>query len=108
MKKERDVISLSKWLATECERRRPMCRITFRPETVKRLKEELEKAYMRGDKQAVRRLSVLIMVGQRMSLASILAVWNVSAQTVYNWLDEFARYYWKSLVYKKAPGRPSS
>jgi transposase len=85
-----------------------MCRITFRPETVKRLKEELEKAYVRGDKQAVRRLSVLIMVGQRMSLASILAVWNVSAQTVYNWLDEFARYYWKSLVYKKAPGRPSS
>jgi hypothetical protein len=26
-----------------------MCRITFRQETVKRLKEELEKAYVRGD-----------------------------------------------------------
>jgi len=84
-----------------------MFRITFRPETVKRLKQELEKAYVRGDKRAVRRLSVLLMVGRRMSLASILAVWNVSAQTVYNWLDEFARYYWKSLVYRKAPGRPA-
>ncbi len=76
-------------------------------ETVKRLKQELEKAYARGDKQAVRRLSVLIMVGKRMNLASILSLWNVSAQTVYNWLDEFARYYWKSLVYRKAPGRPA-
>jgi len=84
-----------------------MFRITFRPETVKRLKGELEKAYVRGDKQAVRRLSVLLMVGRRMSLASILAVWNVSAQTVYHWLDEFARYYWKSLVYRKSPGRPA-
>ncbi len=84
-----------------------MCRITFRSETVKRLKVELEKAYVRGDKQAVRRLSVLLMIGKRMSLASILALWNVSRQTVYNWLEEFARSYWKSLSYQKAPGRPA-
>ena len=83
-----------------------MCRITFRPETVKRLKVELEKAYVQGDKQAVRRLSVLIMIGKRMRLEQILSLWNVSPQSVYNWLEEFARYYWKSLVYKKAPGRP--
>jgi transposase len=85
-----------------------MFRITFRPETVKRLKEELGKAYVRGDKQAVRRLSVLLMVGKRMSLASILSLWNVSAQTVYHWLEEFSKYYWKSLAYRKAPGRPAS
>ncbi|MGE5375839.1 MAG: helix-turn-helix domain-containing protein, partial [Bacteroidota bacterium] len=84
-----------------------MCRITFRSETVKRMKVELEKAYGRGDKRAVRRLSVLLMVGKRMSLASILALWNVSAQTVYNWLDEFTRQGWDSLGYEKAPGRPS-
>ena len=83
-----------------------MIRITFRQETVKRLKQELEKAYVRGDKRAVRRLSVLIMVGKRMSLASILSVWNVSAQTVYNWLNDFARQRWESLKYEKAPGRP--
>lgn len=84
-----------------------MCRITFRSETVKRMKVELEKAYGRGDKRAVRRLSVLLMVGKRMSLASILALWNVSAQTVYNWLDEFTRQRWASVRYEKAPGRPS-
>jgi len=84
-----------------------MCRITFRSETVKRMKVELAKAYGRGDKRAVRRLSVLLMVGKRMSLASILALWNVSAQTVYNWLEEFTRQGWDSLRYGKAPGRPS-
>jgi transposase len=84
-----------------------MFRITFQQETVKRLKQELEKAYVRGDKQAVRRLSVLLMIGKRMRLEEILSLWNVSAQTVYHWLDEFARYYWKSLVYRKAPGRPA-
>ena len=83
-----------------------MFRITFRQETVKRMKEELEKAYGRGDKQAVRRLSVLIMIGKRMNLANILALWNVSAQTVYNWLNEFVRERWESLGYEKAPGRP--
>ena len=84
-----------------------MCRITFRQETVKRLKEELEKAYTRGDQQAVRRMSVLLMIGQRMSLDSILAVWNVSTQTVYNWLNEFVRGRWASLKIKKGPGRPA-
>jgi transposase len=84
-----------------------MCRITFRQETVKRLKQELEKSYVRGDKQAVRRCSVLLMIGKQMDLASILSVWNVSAQTVYNWLNEFARRRWESLGYEKAPGRPA-
>jgi transposase len=71
------------------------------------MKVELEKAYGRGDKRAVRRLSVLLMVGKRMKLEQILSVWGVSAQTVYNWLNEFARRRWDSLGYQKAPGRPS-
>jgi transposase len=83
-----------------------MFRITFRQETVKRLKEELEKAYVRGDKQAVRRLSVLIMIGKRMRLEHILSLWNVSQQSVYNWLNEFVRERWASLRYGKTPGRP--
>jgi transposase len=84
-----------------------MCRITFRQETVKRLQAELEKAYGRGDKRAIRRISVLLMVGKRMELGSILSLWDVSTQTIYNWLNEFVRYRWKSLGYEKAPGRPS-
>jgi len=83
-----------------------MFRITFSQETVKRLKQELEKAYRRGDKRAVRRLSVLIMIGSRMVLERILALWNISQQSVYNWLNEFLAYRWDSLAYGKAPGRP--
>lgn len=83
-----------------------MFRITFSPETVKRLKQELEKAYARGDKRAVRRLSVLVMIGGRMVLENILGLWNVSQQSVYNWLNEFLADRWESLAYEKAPGRP--
>ena len=83
-----------------------MFRITFQQETVKRLKQELEKAYVQGDKQAVRRLSVLIMIGKRMRLEQILSLWNVSQQSVYNWLNEFVRERWESVKYGKAPGRP--
>lgn len=83
-----------------------MFRITFSQETVKRLKGELGKAYARGDQRAVRRLSVLVMIGSRMVLENILALWNVSQQSVYNWLNEFLMYRWDSLAYEKAPGRP--
>ena len=83
-----------------------MFRITFSKAYVKRLNHELENAYMRGDIRAVRRLSILIMIGGRISLETILSVWNVSQQTVYNWLNDFLAYGWKSLEYQKAPGRP--
>jgi len=84
-----------------------MFRITFSKETVKRLKQELQEAYTRGDLRAVRRLSVLVMIGERIELVIILAVWNVSQQTVYTWLNEFVLKRWKGLVYRKAPGRPA-
>jgi transposase len=83
-----------------------MFRITFSRDTVKQLKGELEKAYGRGDLRAVRRLSVLVMIGERISLATILATWNVSQQTVYNWLKDFVVQRWDSICCHKAPGRP--
>jgi transposase len=84
-----------------------MFRISFSKGTVKRLKQELNEAYVRGDLRAVRRLSVLVMIGERMALAVILAAWNVSQQTVYTWLNEFVTNRWNSLRYGKAPGRPA-
>lgn len=84
-----------------------MFRISFSKGTVKRLKQELDEAYERGDLRAVRRLSVLVMIGERMALAVILAAWNVSQQTVYTWLNEFVTNRWNSLRYGKAPGRPA-
>ena len=83
-----------------------MFRVTFSRQTVKQLKDELRRAYIRGDLRAVRRLSVLVMIGERIALAHILAVWNVSAQTVYNWLWSFVVEGWDGIVYHKAPGRP--
>lgn len=84
-----------------------MFRITFSQETVKRLKQELEKAYARGDLRTVRRLSVLMMIGSQMVMETIQALWNVSPQSVYNWLNEFLAHRWASLEYEKAPGRPA-
>ena len=84
-----------------------MCRVTLSRHTVKRLKDELQKAYGRGDLRAVRRLSVLVMIGERIGLATILATWNVSQQTVYNWLKDFVVRRWDSICYRRAPGRPS-
>ncbi len=83
-----------------------MFRITFSQETVKRLRQELEGAYARGDLRAVRRLSVLVMIGRQMGLESILAIWKISPQSVYNWLNEFLVSRWDSLEDHKAPGRP--
>ena len=83
-----------------------MFRITFSKAVVKQLKQELVKAYARGDVRAVRRLSVLMMIGGRIALETILSLWNVSQQTVYNWLNEFLTDRWDSLEYEKAPGRP--
>jgi transposase len=84
-----------------------MIRITFSRAHVKRLKQELEKAYQRGDVRAVRHLSVLMMIAGRITLETIRSVWNVSPQTIYNWLNDFLANGWNSLAYHKAPGRPA-
>ena len=84
-----------------------MYRITFSKAHVKQFKQELEKAYERGDKRTVRRVSVLLMIGSNIALEKILLIWNVSQQTVYNWLNDFLAYRWDSLEYQKVPGRPA-
>jgi transposase len=83
-----------------------MFRITFSKKIVKRMKVELKKAYDRGDVRAMRRLSVLIMVGERATLACILTTWKICQQTVYNWLNAFMIDRWDSIEYEKSAGRP--
>lgn len=83
-----------------------MFRVTISRHTVKQLKDELRKAYDRGDLRAVRRLSVLVMIGERMALSIILTVWGVSQQTVYNWLRAFVLEGLDGIEYRTAPGRP--
>ena len=83
-----------------------MFRITFSKSNVKHFQQELDKAYKRGDHRGVRRLSVLMMIGCSVALETILSVWNVSQQTVYNWLNDFLVDQFDSLEYRNAPGRP--
>ena len=83
-----------------------MFRITFSKSNVKRFQQELNKAYQRGDKRTIRHLSVLLMIGSHVALATILSVWNVSQQTIYNWLNDFVVYQFASLEYSHVPGRP--
>ena len=84
-----------------------MFRITFSKSNVKRFQQELDKAYRRGDKRLVRHVSVLLMIGCHVALETILTTWNVSQQTVYNWLNDFLADQFDSLVYQNVPGRPA-
>jgi len=84
-----------------------MTRITFQKETVKQLKQELQKAYGAGDVRLVRRISVLIGIAQGYVLAVLLNTWGITRQTAYNWLEAFVQDRWESLAYRKPAGRPA-
>lgn len=84
-----------------------MNRITFCTATVKRFEEELQKAYQRGDKRLIRRISVLLATNRQNDLAGIATTWGIARQTLYNWIAAFLEKGWDSLVYGFAPGRPA-
>ena len=50
-----------------------MFKVTFSNQTVKRFTGELQKAYVRGNLRSIRRLSVLIMIGERRDMEAIRA-----------------------------------
>ena len=82
-------------------------RISFLPETVNQLRIRLHQAYEDGDLKGVRRISVLLMVAERECLDKIIAVWNVSRQTISNWLKALMYTGLDSLKYTKPKGRPA-
>jgi transposase len=84
-----------------------MNRITFQKETVKRLQEEMNKAVKAGDLRLVRRIAVLLAIANGEGLGKLLAMWEITRQTVYNWLAKFIEKRWQSLVYQKPAGRPA-
>jgi len=83
-----------------------MNRITFCTATVKRLEEELQKAYRLGDKRLVRKINVLLAINREKDITGIAATWGIARQTVYDWIAAFLEKGWESLVYTIAPGRP--
>lgn len=84
-----------------------MPRITFQRETVKELEQHLHEAYAVGAVRLVRRIAALLAIARGEGLREVEERWDISHQTVYNWLDAFVRQGEESLVYPKPAGRPA-
>jgi transposase len=81
-------------------------RIQWTGLTVKALHKRLQKAYSAGDKRLVRRLSVLLAVGQHK--AKVIAVaqqWSLSSAIVDQWLQDFLVERLACLPYRWSRGR---
>jgi transposase len=83
-----------------------MLRIRLTRLTVKALDKRRQQAYTRGDKQLMRRLSVLLEAGRYgADIASIAQQWELSPATIYNWLGDFVTERMDSLPYRWGAGR---
>lgn len=80
-------------------------RITFLPKTVNQLRVHLQQAYDLGNLKGVRRISVLLMVAEQQTMDKIIAVWDVSRQTIIHWVKALMWKGFASLQYEKPKGR---
>ena len=80
-------------------------RITFLPKTVNQLRVHLQEAYDLGSLKGVRRISVLLMVAEQQAMDKIIAVWDVSRQTIIHWVKALMSKGFDSLEYEKPKGR---
>src|SRR4028119_2474749 len=86
----------------------PMLRIQWTGLTVKALHKRLQHAYTAGDKRLVRRLSVLLEVGQhKAKVIEVAQQWSLSSAIVYQWLQDFLVERLASLPYRWSRGRRS-
>jgi transposase len=84
-----------------------MNRITFQKETVKQLQERMGKVVQAGEWRVVRRIAVLLAIAGGEGLGELMEKWQITRQTVYNWLEAFVEKRWESLVYPQPSGRPA-
>ena len=83
-----------------------MMRIQWTKLTVKALQKRLRQAYAAGDKLLVRRVSVLLAVGQHKArVAEVAQQWGLSPAIIYQWLHAFLMERLASLAYRWARGR---
>ena len=83
-------------------------RIQWTRLTVKALHKRLQHAYAAGDKRLVRRLGVLLAVGQhKAKVAEVAQQWGLSTAVVYRWFQEFLVERLASLAYRWSRGRKS-
>jgi len=85
-----------------------MLRIQWTKLTVKALHKRLRQAYTAGDKLLVRRLNVLLAVGQHQAkVAEVAQQWDLSPAIIYQWLRDFLVERLTSLAYRWGRGRKS-
>jgi len=85
-----------------------MLRIQWTKPTVKALHKRLQQAYSAGDKLLVRRLNVLLAVGQHQAkVAEVAQQWDLSPAIIYQWLHDFLVQRLASLPYRWSRGRRS-
>ena len=85
-----------------------MMRIQWTKLAVKALHKRLQQAYTAGDKRLVRRLSVLLAVGQhKAKVTEVAQQWQLSTAIVYQWLQDFLVERLASLPYRRSRGRKS-
>lgn len=82
-------------------------RIQWQKLTVKALQVRLQRAYQRGDVRLVRRINVLLELGQaQVGVPELARKWGLSTDCIYKWLHAFLVERLDSLTYGTAPGRP--
>jgi transposase len=83
-----------------------MLRIQWTKLTVKALHKRLQQAYAAGDKRLIRRLSVLLAVGQHKArVPEVAKQWGLCPAIVYQWLQAFLTERLSSLIYRWRRGR---
>jgi transposase len=82
-------------------------RIRLSTPTSQAVMNRLQKAYQRGEVRLVRRIHALLMVVDGKSVAAVAETLELGEQTVRDYVHSFVRRGVESLVYGKAPGRPS-
>jgi transposase len=79
--------------------------IRFTSQTVKMLIGRLQQAYRVGDLRLVRRVSALLDLARKATVAQVAEIYSVSRQTIYDWLKALMCHGEDSLVYRRSPGR---
>jgi len=81
-------------------------RIRVSPQIRQALLERLHKAYAKGRQRLIKRIHALLYIIAGKSVAEVVEILDLSAQTVYNYIKSFLLRKLDSLKYKRPPGRP--
>jgi transposase len=82
--------------------------IRFTPQTVKMLIGRLQRAYRLGDWRLIRRVSALLDLSRKMTVAEVAEIYAISRQVIYDWLKALMCRGQDSLAYRHSPGRKPS